>query len=216
MLQDSVLSSVREGLKDHLVGVKVSKIVMAKDILCTFSSSSQVGSGRGLAKLLGVDRRNISKARSRRQILDAGHDAFWLHQRRSVRSNSLPESVRLTVQQWWANETTVSLNRKDIITFHEGLRQWISHPTHFLQCSQVQQHNHFHLDLIGKGLMRLLVYFHYKYGTKDSLKLVFLCFRMLSFCLHYCACVDRALFMLRVFIVVLLGGMLVLIFLLLC
>ena len=47
MLQDSVLSSVREGLKDHLVGVKASKIVMAKDILCTFASSSQVGSGRG-------------------------------------------------------------------------------------------------------------------------------------------------------------------------
>ena len=40
MLQDSVLSSVREGLKDHLVGVKPSKIVMAKDILCTFASSS--------------------------------------------------------------------------------------------------------------------------------------------------------------------------------
>ena len=40
MLQDSVLSSVREGLKDHLVGVKASKIVLAKDILCTFASSS--------------------------------------------------------------------------------------------------------------------------------------------------------------------------------
>ena len=84
MLQDLVLSSVREGLKDHLVGVKASKIVMAKDILCTFASSSQVGSGKELAGLLGVDRRNISKARSRRQILDAGQDAFWLHQRRSV------------------------------------------------------------------------------------------------------------------------------------
>ena len=40
MLQDSVLSSVREGLKDHLVGVIASKIVMAKDILCIFASSS--------------------------------------------------------------------------------------------------------------------------------------------------------------------------------
>ena len=97
MLQDSVLSSVREGLKDHLVGVKPSKIVMAKDILCTFASSSQVGSGRGLAGLLGVDRRNISKARSRRQVLDAGQDAFWLHQRRSIRSDSLVDNVKLVV-----------------------------------------------------------------------------------------------------------------------
>lgn len=150
MLQDSVLSSVREGLKDHLVGVKPSKIVMAKDILCTFASSSQVGSGRGLAGLLGVDRRNISKARSRRQILDAGQDAFWLHQRRSIRSDSLADNVKLVVQQWWENETTVSPNRKDIISFHEGLRQWISHPTHFLQCSQVQHRNHFQLILIGQ------------------------------------------------------------------
>jgi hypothetical protein len=81
MLQDSVLSSVREGLKDYLVGVKPSKIVMAKDILCTFASSSEIGSGRRLAGLLGVDRKNISKARSRRRILDAGQDAFWLHQK---------------------------------------------------------------------------------------------------------------------------------------
>jgi hypothetical protein len=81
MLQDSVLSSVREGLKDYLVGVKPSKIVIAKDILCTFALSSEIGSGRRLAGLLGVDRKNISKARSRRRILDAGQDAFWLHQK---------------------------------------------------------------------------------------------------------------------------------------
>ena len=132
LLIHATTSSVREGLKDHLVGVKASKIVMAKDILCTFASSSQVGSGRGLVGLLEVDRRNISKARSRRQILDAGQDAFWLHQRRSVQSDSLPKNVKLAVQQWSANETTVSPNRKDIITFQEGLRQWILHPTHFL------------------------------------------------------------------------------------
>ena len=147
MLQDSVLSSVREGLKDHLVGVKPSKIVMAKDILCTFASSSQVGSGRGLAGLLGVDRRNISKARSRRQVLDASQDAFWLHRRQSIRSDSLADSVKLVVQQWWADETIVSPNRKDIISFHEALRQWISHPTHFLQCSQVQHRSQFQFIL---------------------------------------------------------------------
>ena len=26
---------------------------------------------------------------------------------------------------------------KDVVTFHEGLQQWLSHPMHFLQCSQV-------------------------------------------------------------------------------
>jgi hypothetical protein len=58
------------------VGVKQSKLIMAKDILCTFASTSEVESGRGMAGLLGVDRRNISRARGRRVLLDAGQDAF--------------------------------------------------------------------------------------------------------------------------------------------
>lgn len=136
-LQHSVVSSVRTGMRDHLVGSKPSKIVMAKDILCTFASSSDVGSGRGFAGLLGVDRRNFLKARGRRMVLDSGHDGFWLHDRRVIRSDSLSDHVKAVVAQWWTNETTVSPNMKDVVTFREGLRQWLSHPTHFLQCSQV-------------------------------------------------------------------------------
>jgi hypothetical protein len=108
---------------------------MAKDILCTFASTSNTGSGRGLADLLGVDRRNITKAHGRRVVLDAGKDAFWLHQCRKVRSDTLTDDVKATVEHWWVEETTVSPNMKDIVSFHEGLRQWLSHPTHFLQCS---------------------------------------------------------------------------------
>jgi hypothetical protein len=93
-VQNSVISSVREGMRDHLVGSKPSKIVMAKDILYTFTSGSQCGSGRGLAGLLGVDRRNIYQAQSKRMVLDAGLDAFWLQRRRKVRSDSLPEFVK--------------------------------------------------------------------------------------------------------------------------
>jgi hypothetical protein len=55
---------LREGLRDHLVGVKQSKLVMTKDILCTLASTSEVGRGRVVARLLGVDRRNIGWARS--------------------------------------------------------------------------------------------------------------------------------------------------------
>jgi hypothetical protein len=62
-LQDSVMSNVRDGLKEHLVGVHQSQIVMAKDILCILATNSEVGSGRGLAGILGVDRRNIVWAR---------------------------------------------------------------------------------------------------------------------------------------------------------
>jgi hypothetical protein len=137
-LQHSVLSSMKEGVRDHLLGVRESAIVMAKDILCTLASSSKVGSGREVARLLGVDRRNISKARSRRMVLDGSQDAFWLYYRRKVRSDSLGDNVKVVVKEWWASKTTVSPNCKDISSFHEGLRQWVSHPTHFFQCSQVQ------------------------------------------------------------------------------
>jgi hypothetical protein len=34
---------------------------MAKDILCTLATFQLMGSSRGVAKLLGVDRRNIYK-----------------------------------------------------------------------------------------------------------------------------------------------------------
>jgi hypothetical protein len=136
-LQHSVFSSVREGIRDHLVGIKQSKLVMAKDILCTFASSSEVGSGRWLAGLLGVDRRNISRARGRRLLLDSGQNAFWLHYRCKVWCNILPDHVKVAVELWWSDETTVSPNRKDVCTFHEGHKQWSSHPTHFLKSSQV-------------------------------------------------------------------------------
>jgi len=120
-----------------LVGQKTSKIIMAKDILCTFAFKGNIGSGRGVAGLLGVDKRNISKVRERRVLLDSTQDAFWLHHRRKTQSNSFAKNVRTLVEQWWAEETTVSPNRKDVVTFHEGPRQWVSHTTHFLQISQV-------------------------------------------------------------------------------
>ena len=66
----SVISALRDGMKDHLVGVHESKIVMAKDILCTLATNSHIGSGRGLVALLRIDMRNIIRAKGRRLLLD--------------------------------------------------------------------------------------------------------------------------------------------------
>jgi hypothetical protein len=99
-LGHSILANVQEGIREHLVGAKTSKIIMAKDILCTFASKENVGSGRGVAGLLGVDRRNISKAHGRRVLLDSAEDAFWLHHRIKTRSDSLAENVKTLVEQW--------------------------------------------------------------------------------------------------------------------
>jgi len=52
---------LKDGMNTHLVGLQQSKGIMAKDIVCIFAASQFVNSGRGLAKMFGVDRRNIKK-----------------------------------------------------------------------------------------------------------------------------------------------------------
>jgi hypothetical protein len=39
--------------------------------------------------------------------------------------------VKVVVQWWWIGKIIVSPNRKDVITFHEGYKQWSSHSTCF-------------------------------------------------------------------------------------
>jgi hypothetical protein len=56
-----VVDNMNSGMTTHLTGVHPSHSLMAKDIVCILASSQSVGSSRGLAKVLGVDRRNIKK-----------------------------------------------------------------------------------------------------------------------------------------------------------
>lgn len=55
---------------DYLSGVRQSKIVMAKDIVCTLASSSNMENRRRVADVLGVDRRNLKRGMERRFLLD--------------------------------------------------------------------------------------------------------------------------------------------------
>jgi hypothetical protein len=61
-----VLGNLKDGLTSHLVGPCQSKLVMAKDIMCRLATTahtieSGINSGRGIARLLGVDKRNIKR-----------------------------------------------------------------------------------------------------------------------------------------------------------
>ena len=77
-LRHSVLGNLKEGMIDHLTAVRESKIVMAKDIVCTLAASSNMGSNRRVADLIGVDRRNLRRGMERRLLLDTQQNAFWL------------------------------------------------------------------------------------------------------------------------------------------
>ncbi len=55
-----VLGNLKDGLTSHLVGPCQAKLVMAKDIVYILATSihtieSNINSGRGIARLLGVD-----------------------------------------------------------------------------------------------------------------------------------------------------------------
>jgi hypothetical protein len=52
---------------------------MAKDIVCSLIISHVMSNGRGIARLLGVDRRNIKKGMECKILLDIYKDAFWFN-----------------------------------------------------------------------------------------------------------------------------------------
>jgi hypothetical protein len=70
-LNHLVVSNIKDGMREHLVGNRQSKAVLAKDIVCAFASSgSLLTSTKGVALVLGVDRRNIWRGIDRKTILD--------------------------------------------------------------------------------------------------------------------------------------------------
>jgi hypothetical protein len=50
------MGNLKEGLTIHLIGKRLSNLVLAKDIVCTLASSQSMSNGQGIANVLGVDR----------------------------------------------------------------------------------------------------------------------------------------------------------------
>jgi hypothetical protein len=70
-LNHLVVSNIKDEMREHLVENRQSKVVLAKNIVCAFASSgSLLTSTKGVALVLGVDRRNIWRGIDRKTILD--------------------------------------------------------------------------------------------------------------------------------------------------
>jgi hypothetical protein len=71
-----IVSNLKSGFTEHLVGQQKSQIVVAKDIVYMSALSESIGSYRGLAKVFGVDKHNIQRAMGRHIQLDTTCDVF--------------------------------------------------------------------------------------------------------------------------------------------
>ena len=132
-----VVAGIKDGVTSHLKGPRQAKVVMAKDIICTFAAGSSVGTGRMIQGVLGLDRRNVKKGIQRRLQLDAQKHAFWLYPSRSRRADATMKAEEELLRQWWNNETPVSPNRKDQVRKRIGVNQYEEHQVHYLQVPQV-------------------------------------------------------------------------------
>lgn len=59
-LNHAVLANWKGRMQDHLTDCFNSKVILAKDIVCTFASYAAThGSGRGVAEILGLTRESF-------------------------------------------------------------------------------------------------------------------------------------------------------------
>ncbi len=131
-----VLSSMKVGITKHLTRQQKSQIVVVKVIVCMLASSSIVSNKKGIAKILGVDKRNIRKALNRRvqldiannvfwvsqEQLDIANNVFWVSQERGRQFDSLPQAMRNMVVQFWTSQTIIFPNRKDVVKCYIGVK----------------------------------------------------------------------------------------------
>ncbi len=74
-----VVQNLKDEMNTHLVGSQPFKVIMVKDIVCTFEFSQFINSGKGTSKLFGADIRNIKRAIECTILLDNKKDALWLN-----------------------------------------------------------------------------------------------------------------------------------------
>jgi hypothetical protein len=94
--------------------------------------SGHGGNVSTMARVLGVHCNNVLDVVQRRHVFDHGGFSYavWVPLIRKVESNKLKEDVADVVTQWWASQTIVSPNRKDVVSKHIAHKVYESHPTH--------------------------------------------------------------------------------------
>jgi phage regulator Rha-like protein len=87
---------------------------MAKDIVYALVTFDKTSNNRQVARILGVDHKNIKRAIERRHTLDNNRDTFWLQKRTRKRVNVLCEATVQHIVAFWTLGTIISPNSKDV------------------------------------------------------------------------------------------------------
>lgn len=146
--EHKVLCNIKAGMTTHCKGAKKDERIVAKDIVCTFAAGPSMGSSRGVAKVLGVDIRNVKKGMERRLQLDLSDNAFWVNYKRATRATFISKEMKDVIVDWWVTESTISPNHKDIVRNRIAVKKFEEHATHYLQVSQVSIHHLYVITLI--------------------------------------------------------------------
>jgi len=88
-----LIENFRSRLREHLIESWSSKLVMAKEIICTLVASRSRGSNKGISWILKVDRRNIKKGIEKHMLLDISRNVFWTYYRRNKHVDALSKHV---------------------------------------------------------------------------------------------------------------------------
>jgi hypothetical protein len=73
-----LINNLKFGLSSRVIRQQSSKLVMVKDIVCTFAFNQSLGNNREVAKVLEIDKRNIKKGVERFMMLDTSQNVFWM------------------------------------------------------------------------------------------------------------------------------------------
>ena len=135
----AILEAIVENMKTSLRMVKgvesADKLATKRVALYMVANyaGKQQYNNRRFAKALGVQPRNLKKHR-----VDVQAKTFkWVGEGRKRRADCLSEEVVHSVTQFWTSNTRVSPNKKDVCRLRVSQRNYIFHPSHYLEMIEV-------------------------------------------------------------------------------
>lgn len=136
LAHQEIVAGVTKALEENKSGRSNVMLATKHTLLMAAVSAQGQSSRRGVADALNVHPRNIGLAVTRREGI-AISGFCWSLSVRKKREDGIPQVVRVLVLKWWAENTRVSPNRKDVTRKRIGSAEFDDKPTHYLMESQV-------------------------------------------------------------------------------